>query len=116
MKKILTCLILAVIATACCSTRTMDPCYFADIGLGDSINKVIRCAGNPYEVCCGCDGQRRFVFVTRNEVGPYVYQMNRYVLTVDDNGCVVDKCFEQEEYNDPYFHTEFDIMRGDLPQ
>jgi len=101
MKKLLPLMALLVL-TACGCCKTMDPITFAEIQCGDPICNIVDCAGCPYEICNGCDGEQQYVFLTREHLSRLAKKHTRYVITVCD-GVVVDKCVSDEEYQRMFF-------------
>lgn len=99
--KLFLAIFILVLFGGCARCQTMDPCDFARIECGDSIDDIVQCAGCPYEICRGCDGQVKYVYTVRERPNRYVQERTHYVITVQD-GLVVDKSICREEYQNMY--------------
>lgn len=80
-----------------CHGPVMTPCVYDEAQIGDCIEEVTSCAGQPYCVAYEENGLREYVYISRSEVVPNIHQHKNWVFIVDDTGCIVDKYICDDE-------------------
>jgi hypothetical protein len=106
MKSYLGLLVLCIL-TSCYMgplSRTVTPCAFEEVNIGDPIEEVLCMIGNPYCIQECEDGKQEYIYITRNELGVHVKRQRNFVFIVDKD-LVVDKYSHEEE---EYFPFMFD--------
>jgi len=93
---------------ACAHCPVITPCIFENAQVGDSIEEVLSCGGQPYYVGdCETEGQKEYIYVSRHELAPEVYEHRNWVFVVDDDGTIVNKWICEDHY--------FDLLNRDAP-
>lgn len=89
-----------------CTQCLIDPCYFAQVPIGEPIENVVDCVGCPYDICDNGYGEQRYIYINRWR-GPHGFRRFRYYVFTVEDGIITDKCSTTEEHQKLFFEERW---------
>lgn len=90
--------------TSCSHCKTVTPCDFSCVWIGEPEETVMEDLGTPYEIVECADGTTQYVYIVRQNRGTDIRVQQHYIVEVQE-GVVTDKWSELQE-DCPFHHFD----------